>query len=112
LIDDSYVVCVNSIKKCRYRKFRPPIRAVGRFGATWKETIMRWPFSPLRPHALRAEILLLGARHQGEPLAGAVLELADVGLSAPRRRLLEAVVRKLRPASTTAERADLWPTRH
>lgn len=72
---------------------------------------MRWPFSPVRRHALRAEIVRLGARHQGEPLAGAVLELADASLTAPRRRLLEAVVRKLRPAPVALGRTALWPTR-
>ena len=69
---------------------------------------MRWPFSPLRPQALRAEIFQLGGRHLGEPLAGAVLELADVDLTPQRRRLLEAVVQQLRP---TPERTALWPTR-
>lgn len=69
---------------------------------------MRWPLSPLRPQALRAEIFQLGGRHQGEPLAGAVLELADTGITPQRRRLLEAVVRELRPAP---ERIALWPIR-
>ena len=72
---------------------------------------MRWPFWPLRPHAIHAEILLLDGRHQGEPLAGAVLELADVSLTPPRRRLLEAVVLKLRPAPVAPEKTALWPTR-
>jgi len=69
---------------------------------------MRWPFSPVRPQALRAEIFQLGGRHLGEPLAGAVLELADTTLTPQRRRLLEAVVEMLRPAP---ERTVLRPTR-
>lgn len=73
---------------------------------------MRWPFSLLRPHALRDEITSLGDRHPGEPLAGAVLELADTGITAQRRRLLEAVVEKLRPDPGDPERTALWPTRH
>jgi len=68
---------------------------------------MRWPFSSLGAHAVRAEIFQLGGRHLGEPLAGAVLELADANLSPKRRRLLEAVVQELRPPERTA----LWPTR-
>jgi hypothetical protein len=69
---------------------------------------MRWPFSPLRPQALRAEIFQLGGRHLGEPLAGAVLELADTSITAQRRRLLEAVVKQLRP---DPKRTAPWPTR-
>ena len=72
---------------------------------------MRWPFSLLQPHALRDEIRLLSDRHTGEPLAGAVLELADMGITAQRRRLLEAVVQKLRPDPGDLERTALWPTR-
>ena len=68
---------------------------------------MRWPFSPLGAHAVRAEIFQLGGRHLGEPLAGAVLELADTDLSPKRRRLLEAVVKTLRPPDPT----PLWPRR-
>jgi hypothetical protein len=59
---------------------------------------MNWPFSTVRPQALRAEIYQLGGRHMGEPLAGAVLELADTTITPQRRRLLEAVVQALRPA--------------
>lgn len=56
----------------------------------------------LPPNAVRAEIYLLGGRHMGEPLAGAVLELADRRISKARRNLLEAVVRALRrPAPAT-----------
>ena len=69
---------------------------------------MRWPFSTLHPQALRAEIFQLGGRHLGEPLAGAVLELADLNLTPQRRRLLEAVVQVLRPAP---DKTVLWPTR-
>ena len=61
---------------------------------------MSWPFSTIAPQALRSEIFQLGGRHFGEPLAGAVLELADASLSSDRRRLLEAVVRQLRPEET------------
>lgn len=74
---------------------------------------MRWPFSPPGLHAVRAEIFQLGGRHLGEPLAGAVLELADISITPKRRRLLEAVVQTLRPApeAPVPERTVLWPTR-
>jgi hypothetical protein len=60
---------------------------------------MSWFSVPLPPNALRAEIFMLGNRHRGEPLAGALLELAEAGISSERRRLLEAVVRKLNAES-------------
>ena len=63
---------------------------------------MNWPLSTIAPQALRSEIFQLGGRHFGEPLAGAMLELADVSISRDRRRLLEAVVRELRPDETAS----------
>ncbi len=48
------------------------------------------------PHAVRAEIYSLGARHKGEPLAGALMELKATNLPPGRARLLRAAVRQLR----------------
>jgi hypothetical protein len=47
---------------------------------------------------VRSEVWSLGARHRGEPLAGALEELKASGLSAERAQLLRACVRKLRQA--------------
>jgi len=47
---------------------------------------------------VRAEIWRLGARHQGEPLQGALGELAERDISGERAALLRACVRKLRDA--------------
>lgn len=47
---------------------------------------------------VRSEVWKLGARHQGEPLAGAIEELKATDLSADRAQLLRACVRKLRSA--------------
>jgi hypothetical protein len=47
---------------------------------------------------VRAEVWKLGARHLGEPLAGALEELQAADLSAERAQLLRACVRKLRKA--------------
>ena len=47
------------------------------------------------PEAIRLEIFLLGARHRGEPLGGALLELRSAGLAPDRGRLLRAVVHQL-----------------
>ena len=44
---------------------------------------------------VRLEIFSLGARHQGDPLAGALRELQDGGLDEERRSLLRAVVAHL-----------------
>lgn len=49
----------------------------------------------IEPHRLRMEIFALGDRHQGDPLAGARLELDSPRLSAERRVLLRAVVAHL-----------------
>jgi len=46
--------------------------------------------------AVRAEIWSLGARHMGEPLDGALQELARADLSPERAHLLQACVRHLR----------------
>jgi len=48
---------------------------------------------------VRSEIWKLGARHMGEPLAGALEELKAGGLSAERAQLLNACVKSLRKAS-------------
>lgn len=45
---------------------------------------------------VRSEVWKLGARHLGEPLAGALAELKEGGLSAERTQLLNACVRSLR----------------
>jgi len=45
---------------------------------------------------VRAEVWKLGARHMGEPLAGALAELKAGGLSAERQQLLNACVKSLR----------------
>ena len=47
---------------------------------------------------VRSEVWKLGARHLGEPLAGALEELQAEGISAERAQLLRACVRKLRKA--------------
>jgi hypothetical protein len=47
---------------------------------------------------VRSEVWKLGARHLGEPLAGAIEELKATDLSADRAQLLRACVRKLRSA--------------
>ena len=47
------------------------------------------------PEAIRLEIFLLGARHRGEALGGALLELKSAGLAPDRGRLLRAVVAQL-----------------
>jgi hypothetical protein len=45
---------------------------------------------------VRAEVWKLGARHRGEPLAGALAELEAADISGPRAQLLRACVRILR----------------
>jgi hypothetical protein len=45
---------------------------------------------------VRSEVWSLGARHRGEPLAGALEELKSSDLSSERAQLLRACVRKLR----------------
>jgi hypothetical protein len=47
------------------------------------------------PEAVRLEIFLLGTRHRGEALSGAMLELQERGLPAQRARLLRAAVDQL-----------------
>lgn len=44
------------------------------------------------PQAIRMEIFQLGSRHQGDPLAGALVELKSARLDSDRLRLLRAVV--------------------
>jgi hypothetical protein len=56
-------------------------------------------FAPsVSPEAVRAEIWSLGARHYGEPLDGALRELAAPSLDPARAGLLRACVRQLRDA--------------
>jgi hypothetical protein len=47
---------------------------------------------------VRLEILLLGGRHRGDVLGGAIQELRAPGLDPNRARLLRAVVRHLKTA--------------
>jgi hypothetical protein len=47
---------------------------------------------------IRSEVWSLGARHRGEPLAGALEELQASDLSAERAQLLRACVKTLRRA--------------
>jgi hypothetical protein len=47
---------------------------------------------------IRSEIWTLGTRYHGQPLEGALGELADPRLSSDRAQLLRAGVRKLRQA--------------
>ena len=47
---------------------------------------------------IRSEVWSLGARHRGEPLAGALEELKASDLSPERTQLLRACVRNLRKA--------------
>jgi hypothetical protein len=47
---------------------------------------------------VRAEVWRLGARHRGEPLRGALDELAGGDISPARSTLLRACVRELRRA--------------
>jgi hypothetical protein len=55
---------------------------------------------------LRREIFTLGGRHRGDPLAGALRELQEDGLSTERRMLLRAVVRHLSPGTRDAATPD------
>jgi len=47
---------------------------------------------------VRAEVWRLGTRHRGEPLAGALQELAEGSISPARASLLRACVQQLRRA--------------
>ena len=47
---------------------------------------------------IRAEVWQLGVRHRGEPLQGALDELAAGGVSASRTVLLKACVHEMRRA--------------
>ena len=62
--------------------------------ALLSEVRSRW----VSPAEVRAEAWALGARHQGEPLQGARIELKAAGISAERSVLLKAVIRSLRRA--------------
>lgn len=48
------------------------------------------------PAEIRAEVWLLGVRHQGEPLEGAMSELRAGGITVERTVLLKACVAQLR----------------
>jgi hypothetical protein len=53
---------------------------------------------PETSEGVRLEILLLGGRHRGDALGGAIEELRAPGLDPSRARLLRAVVLHLRAA--------------
>jgi hypothetical protein len=61
------------------------------------------------PAELRREIFLLGGRHQGDALGGALRELDDCQLSAGRRSLLRAVVSHLAPGRRDHVGQDAMP---
>lgn len=65
--------------------------------------------SNFTPEELRKEIFLLGGRHQGNALAGAMAELDSAGLSRERRRLLHAVVKTLAPPYQSEAVATVRP---
>ena len=54
--------------------------------------------APISREAIRAEIWYLGSRYRGEPLDGALRELAAPTLDPARAGLLRACVRQLRDA--------------
>ena len=56
---------------------------------------LRWLSPQVTDEAIRMEIFSLGARHRGEPLDGARLELRATRLDRDRSRLLRAVVERL-----------------
>ncbi|HZZ34454.1 MAG TPA: hypothetical protein VFE03_01920 [Caulobacteraceae bacterium] len=62
-----------------------------------KDFFLLFPAPPVSSAAIRAEIFFLGGRHRGEPLLGAIEELKAPGLERDRMKLLEAVIRHLRP---------------
>ena len=66
-----------------------------RFLADLIALCQRWMSPPVTNEAIRMEILSLGARHRGEPLDGAILELKATRLDPGRSRLLRAVVERL-----------------
>jgi hypothetical protein len=53
--------------------------------------------------AVRRAIFLLGGANHGDALGGARLELSGRGVTAERRRLLEAVIRELAPGTLPAK---------
>ncbi len=55
---------------------------------------------------LRQEIYLLGGRHRGDALAGALLELKESDLTVERRALLRAVVRHLARGKLAADAGE------
>ena len=60
-------------------------------------SLLRWFLHPeVSAAEIRSEIFLLGGRHQGEPLAGALKELKAEGLPRRRAELLRAVVHQLK----------------
>ncbi len=64
-----------------------------------KDFFLLFPAPPVTPAEIRAEIFFLGGRHRGEPLRGAIEELKAPGIERDRMKLLEAVIRHLRPGS-------------
>ncbi len=57
-----------------------------------------WLSKSVSPAEVRAEVWKLGVRHHGEPLRGALEELAQGGSDGARTQLLQACVRELRRA--------------
>jgi hypothetical protein len=60
--------------------------------------LLDWFNTGASPAEIRAEVWSLGVRHHGEPLRGALAELADSALSPARSALLRACVQQLRGA--------------
>lgn len=60
--------------------------------ALLKSVRSRW----ISPAEIRAETWALGARHRGDVLEGARIELNETGISSRRSILLKAVIRSLR----------------
>ncbi|MGH3428610.1 MAG: hypothetical protein ACRDQZ_13755, partial [Mycobacteriales bacterium] len=58
---------------------------------------------PATKEAIRMEIFSLDARHRGEPLDGARLELRAPGLHPERHRLLRAVIEHLTRKAASAD---------
>lgn len=59
-------------------------------------SLFSWMNAGVSEADIRSEVWNLGARHQGEPLAGALEELKATDISAARAQLLRACVRNLR----------------
>ena len=60
---------------------------------------MRWPFVQLSPQLLRADVVGLGGRRQGQPFGGAGLDLADMSVAPRPGRVTEILIQTLRSVS-------------